>query len=214
MEWKMPLYKLYTFWMTPWLICCFTGMLLHTEGKWLLKKNLIAILPLKSKSSWKFQSFNAIDGSIKKLKSCWISKNFNYCKMKNFKTFFSSYKQRSACSAPIRASYVSATNIFEARFTGKYRNLLSRCSRNTVLGRLKMVQCKCFFLRPTRKMFLVCYGSIFFIMLGWSKSVKWMRLFEQNFILKQVIVLVSFYWLWDFLLENLKLVDKFQIWGF
>ena len=84
----MPLYKLYTFWMTPWLICCFTGMLLHTEGKWLLKKNLIAILPLKFKSSWKFQSFNAIDGSIKKLKSCWISKNFNYCKMKNFKTFY------------------------------------------------------------------------------------------------------------------------------
>ena len=39
------------------------------ERKLLLKRNLATILPLKSKLSGKFQSFNAIDGSIKMLKN-------------------------------------------------------------------------------------------------------------------------------------------------
>ena len=30
----------------------------------------------------------------------------------------------------------------------------------------------------------------------------------------QVTFFASFYWLWDFLLENLKIVDKIQIGGF
>ena len=115
----MPLYKLYTFWMTPWLICCFTDILLHTEGKWLLKKNLAAILPLKSKSSWKFQRFNAIDGSINKLKNSWISKNFNYCKMKNFKTFYES--QTATCLFSPLKSFLRICNKYFWRKI--YRNI-------------------------------------------------------------------------------------------
>ena len=39
------------------------------ERKWLLKRNLTIILPLKSKFSGKCQRFNAIDGIIEMLKN-------------------------------------------------------------------------------------------------------------------------------------------------
>ena len=71
MEWKMPLCK----WMAPWLIYCFTVILLHIERKWLLKFSHDS--PLKSKLSGKFQGFNVIYESIEMLKNSWISKNFN-----------------------------------------------------------------------------------------------------------------------------------------
>ena len=73
MEWKPPLCKWYTFWMAPWLICCFTVILLHIERKCHLKTNFATILILKFKLSGKFKRFNA---SIEMLNS-WISKNFN-----------------------------------------------------------------------------------------------------------------------------------------
>ena len=37
------------------------------------------------------------------------------------------------------------------------------------------------------------------------RFVKWVRFFERNCIVKWVIFFASFCWLWDFLLENLKL---------
>ena len=37
------------------------------------------------------------------------------------------------------------------------------------------------------------------------RLVKWMRFFERNCIVKWVIFFASFCWLWDFLLENLKI---------
>ena len=63
MGWKMPLCKRHTFWMTScliWLICHFIAILFYTERKWLLMKNVAIIVPLKSKSSGKFQRFNTI----------------------------------------------------------------------------------------------------------------------------------------------------------
>ena len=63
--------------MVPWLICCFTVMLLHIERKCFPKRNLATILPLKSKLPGKFQYFNTIDGSIETLKNSSISKNVN-----------------------------------------------------------------------------------------------------------------------------------------
>ena len=48
----------------------------YTERKWLLIRNLAAILPLKSKLSGKRPRFIAIDRSIKMLKNIWIFKNF------------------------------------------------------------------------------------------------------------------------------------------
>ena len=40
------------------------------------------------------------------------------------------------------------------------------------------------------------------------RFVKWVRFFERNCIVKWVIFFASFCWLWDFLLENLKLRIK------
>ena len=40
-------------------------------------RNLVTILPLKSKLSGKFQRFNVIDGNMEMMKNNWISKNFN-----------------------------------------------------------------------------------------------------------------------------------------
>ena len=88
----MLLCKWHTFWMAPWLICCFT-FLLHIEWKWLLQRNLVTILPLTSKLSAEFQSFNAIDGDIEMLKVVEFPKTS--FKMKNLE-HFTSPKQRSA----------------------------------------------------------------------------------------------------------------------
>ena len=49
-------------------------------------RNSVAVLPLKSKLSWKFQHFNATDGSIKILRYSWISKNS--IEIKKCKRFF------------------------------------------------------------------------------------------------------------------------------
>ena len=55
----------------------FFVILFHIERKWLFMRNFATILPLKSKLSGRFQSFNAIDRSIEMLK----------IKMKNCKAF-------------------------------------------------------------------------------------------------------------------------------
>ena len=52
----------------------FIAVLFHIERKWLLMRNLAAILTLKSKLSGKFQRFNAIDGSTEVLKNSCVSK--------------------------------------------------------------------------------------------------------------------------------------------
>ena len=72
--------------MVPWLICCFIVIFLYTERKWPLKRNLATILPLKSKLSGKFQSLNAIDGSIEVLNIFEFPEIST--KIKSFKTFY------------------------------------------------------------------------------------------------------------------------------
>ena len=49
-------------------------------------------------------------------------------------------------------------------------------------------------------------------MLSELRFIKWVRFLEQN--CKMSDLFASFYWLWDFLQENLKIIDKLQIWGF
>ena len=71
---KNAIIKWHTFWMVPYLICYFFVILFYIERKWLLMRNLVTILPLKSKLSEKFQHFNAIDRSIKMLKIVEFSK--------------------------------------------------------------------------------------------------------------------------------------------
>ena len=69
MGWKMPLCKWHTFWMARCLICYFISILFYIERKWLLMRNFVRILSLKSKLSGNFQCFNAIDGNIEMLKT-------------------------------------------------------------------------------------------------------------------------------------------------
>ena len=58
------------------------------------------------------------------------------------------------------------------------------------------------------KGFWLCCGSILFSMPSEYRIVKWARFFERNFIVKCLIFFASFCWLWDFLLENLKLKEN------
>ena len=63
--------------------------------------------------------------------------------------------------------------------------------------------------------FFGCIARVyFFIMLRGLRFVQWVRFFERNCIVKRVTFFASFYWVWDFLLENLKWKDKLQTWGF
>ena len=58
-----------------------------------------------------------------------------------------------------------------------------------------------FFWKQPETCFWLCCESIFLIMLSEFRFVKWVRF-------KQVIFFASFCWLWDFLPEKLKLIDK------
>ena len=70
-------------------------------------------------------------------------------KMNNFKTFYECERViylKEIIQPPPDESFLRLWNkMFERGFTGTYRHLLSKCSENAVLGRLEMVQSKCFF---------------------------------------------------------------------
>ena len=58
-----------------------------------------------------------------------------------------------------------------------------------------------------KKVFWLCCGSVLFSISCRSRLrfIKWTRIFKWNCIVKWVIFFTSFCWLWDFLLENMKL---------
>ena len=72
---------------------------------------------------------------------------------------------------------------------------------NVVSGHLEMVRSN-FFLTASRTMFLAKESG--------SRFIKWVKFFERNCIVKWMIFFDSFWWLWDFLSENLKLIEKLQ----
>ena len=93
-----------------------------------------------------------------------------------------------------------------------YNHLLSKGFNNAVLGSQEMVQWKYFFWHQTKTWLLerflgfwLCCRSISFLMSSELRFVKWVRFLERNCIIKCVTVFASFCWLWDFVLENLKL---------
>ena len=57
----------------------------------------------------------------------------------------------------------------------------------------------------SQKGFWPCCGRILFSMSCELRFLKWVRSFERNCIVKWVIFFASFYWLCDFLLENMKI---------
>ena len=117
MGWKMPLCKWHTFWMTPCLICYFIVILFYIERKWLFMRNVAIIVPLKSKSSGKFQRFNTNDEII----------------------------EPSEPSPPTPSDEI-LLRLWNKNFLRKiYRHLLSKCFKNAVLGCQGGMQCKCFF---------------------------------------------------------------------
>ena len=73
-----------------------------------------------------------------------------------------------------------------------------------------------FFLTPNRKSFagkfikwkkfLVVFRGHISINVEWDEARRTSGIFEQTYIVKWVIWLIRFCWLWDFLLENLKLI--------
>ena len=87
----MPLCKSHSFWMVPWLICCFVVILFTIERKWLLMRNKaifypwslnclenfsVSVLLMEVSKGWKILEFSKIS-----------------IKMKDFKIF---YKGQSA----------------------------------------------------------------------------------------------------------------------
>ena len=71
----------------------------------------------------------------------------------------------------------------------------------------------CWKIRKVVRFLAVFCGNILFIMFSELWFVKRI-FFDGNLILKWMIFFASFCWLSDFLLKNLKLRDKLQIWGF
>ena len=132
MGWKTLSCKWHTFWMAPWLICYFTVISLHIEKKWLLKRNLATVFPWSPNCLENFSDLMLLMKISKYLKI--VEFLTIPIKIKSFKTFCES--QTAICSREViqypslphqvKASYVSRTNIFERRFTGMYRHLISR----------------------------------------------------------------------------------------
>ena len=56
-----------------------------------------------------------------------------------------------------------------------------------------------------QKGFWLHCGTILLSMSNELNFIKWVRFFERNCIVKWMILIASFCWLWDFLLEKMKL---------
>ena len=161
--------------------------LTHIERKWLFNRNLAATLPLK------------FDESIEMLKNSWIFKSFNQ------KEKFQLSAQRKLFSPPPNKNF-SGTKLFEGKLTGICRHWFSKCSENADLGRLEMVQCKMFFLTPTKIILLAVLQEYTFYTVEWFESCKMREVFWARLYCK--IFFASFRWLSNFLPDNLKLIDK------
>ena len=114
----------------------------------------------------------------------------------------------------IKPYYISETKVFLRRYLEIYRHLLSRCFKNAVLEGQEMVQCNIFFdTKQKHDCWKICevrniFGCVEGVMSSELRFVKWVTLFERNCIVKCVIIFANFCWLWDFLLENLKIKKK------
>ena len=93
-----------------------------------------------------------------------------------------------------------------------HRHLFSKCFKNAVLGREEIVQCKCFFcffrkFVNVETVLAVLREHIIFDV-KWAEFRKMSEVFWAKLYCKISDILSTFYRLWDFLLENLKLRKK------
>ena len=142
----MPLCKWHTFWMAPYLICLFFVslffvILFYIEIKWLLMRNVAAIVPLKSKLSGKFQRFNAINRCIEMLKIVEFSKiSIKTQKSNRLKNFFQSPLIPPPHHHPTRTNLTtSRKQFFLRRYIEIYWHLLVKWFKNAVIGRQEIV---------------------------------------------------------------------------
>ena len=125
----------------------------------------------------------------------------------------------------IKPFFASGTKLFLPRYTGIYRELLSKHLENAVLVYLEIMQWKYSFSKTNQKHF--CWktckvskdfgcvaGEYFFLILSELRVLKWARFFERSFTVKWMTFFASLWSFWDFLQDNLKLKGKLQIWGF
>ena len=106
-------------------------------------------------------------------------------------------------------------NIFLRRYTEIYRHLLSKWLKNAALGCQEMVKCKFFFPDTHRnsfagkfvkwERFLIMFREHFIINIKWLEVQKISEVFWVKPYCKMTDLFAKFCWLWDFLLENLKL---------
>ena len=125
----------------------FFVMFFYIERNWLLMRNLVTILPLKSKLSGKYQRFNAIDRSIKMLKIIQFSKTS--IKTENCKTFYKAQTASHLKEIIQPPPYQIKPYPFLRRYKEIYRHFLSMCFKNAVLGCQEMVQYKYLFWHQT-----------------------------------------------------------------
>ena len=106
-----------------------------------------------------------------------------------------------------------------------YRHLVSKCFENVVSGHPEMVQWKCFFwtrnILPATLVKWVSFQAALWeynfcniecVEVRKVSEIFWAKVYCK--LVKWVIFFASFCWFWDFVLENLELKDKIQIWGF
>ena len=132
-------------------------ILFYTERKWLLMRNVFAILPLKSKLSGKIQRLNAINRSIDMLKIVEFSKisiktkNCKTCRKVQTANRLKKFIQSPLIPTtplppppppppPEKTLQRLGNNFFLRRYIEIiYRDLLPKCFKNAVLGRHEMV---------------------------------------------------------------------------
>ena len=156
------------------------------------------------------------------LKNIWISENFN-C-IYNEKNFLLSVLSPPNNDLPernypaihhwlIEKISVSGTKIFEQRFTGIYKYLLSKCSASGN-AHLQFLGVLDVFSDTNQKHVFACccvWQECIFYNVELFEVYKMSEVFWAKKYCKMRDIFASFSWLWDFLTENLKLVDKLQM---
>ena len=158
------------------------------------------------------------------LKNIWISKNFN-C-IYNEKNFLLSVLSPPNNDLPernypaihhwlIEKISVSGTKIFEQRFTGIYK--LNICFPSALpLGMRtysSWMSADVFSDTNQKHVFACCcvWQECIFYNVELFEVYKMSEVFWAKKYCKMRDIFASFSWLWDFLTENLKLVDKLQM---
>ena len=149
------------------------------------------------------------------LRNSWISKNFS-----QNETNFIGSKQQATLRKLFRLHQIKASLKQKICYGDiqEYIQLLSNSFQNAALRRLEMVLCKRFFSATNQKYVywkfckvnkvFSCVVGVHFLQcwVSWGPKVEWG--FWAKLYCKMSDLLAGFCWLWDFLLENLKLKDK------